>query len=209
MAQYDKGSDEDWIVDGKLGHRIWNKIEGSTYVRFTEGIAILAKLVRSREDKNLIRMAGEEPNGPEDWAEPFSLFNPEMRMQFNFSRMVTMESPNEVKMAIYSKTTNGANFTHEFSQEEGKEAEGLIRVPVPDELREEALSISDGYDNCEMVREQAGAFQDRFSVTDESPPGTYWEPHIKCTGITDIGEIIVVFDEVLDIVERGVRANRA
>lgn len=208
MVQYDTNSDTDWIVNGELGHAIWESINSSTYVRFTDGIAILAKLIKFGEDTNLVRINGEDIEGPQDWAEPFSLMKPEMRMGFNFNFQLEYESPKEVKMAIYGRTIHGANFVHEFTQEKGEQAEAIIRAPVPDSMREEALGIEDDYENAEMVREQAGAFQDRFNVTDESPPSTYWEPHIKLTNVESRREILEVFMDVLDIVEKGVRSTR-
>lgn len=207
MVDFDVREVGDWIVDGELGHEIWTRIKNSPRVRFTDGIAILAKLVEFGDDTNLVRLAGEEVEGPDDWAEPFGLLKPELRMAFRFSTKLKTENPREVKMAIYARTNNGANFVHEFTQERGEDAVALIRVPVPDELREEALELSKGFEGCDMVREQAGAFQERFNITDETPPMSYWEPHIECNRAKSKEEILNVFDDVLDIVERGVRIS--
>lgn len=207
MVEYEKvGGDSGWIVNGGLGHKVWERINTSPRVSFGDGIAILAKLVTYGDDTNLTRLGGEDVEGPDDWAEPFSMASPKMRMEFSFSYKLDQENPKEVRMAIYAHTNNGANFTHEFYQEKGEDAEAIIRVPVPDSLRDEALGIADEYNGCEMVREQAGAFNERFNVTDGDVPTDYWEPHIKCEGIKSQGEVLEVFDGVLDIVERGVRA---
>jgi hypothetical protein len=202
-----RGEERKWIIDPELCHWLWEKINDSPHVRFTEGIAMLYKLV-GWEDDNLVRLAGETVDGPDDWSNPFNLANPQMRMSQRLSFKLRSDDPKEVRVAIYAKTNNGANFVHEFYQDRGEPASFIIRAPVPDNLRERANEIADNYPNCEMVREQVGSFQERFNVTDEDAPFSYYEPHIKCEGVHDSDEIKAVFNDVLDIVERGVRSSR-
>lgn len=202
--------DSKWIVNGKLGYTVYKKIKNSPRVRFADDIAVWAKLTqdaKNKRDTDLVLLSNETVEGPQDWAEPFDIRDPEFRMAFNFSTKLDMDDPDKVNMAVFSRTNNGASFTHEFEQENGEEAEAIIRVPVPDGLREEALEVADRHEGCEMIREQVGAFQERFNVTDVDAPMNYWEPHIECTGVRDQQHMIDVFDDVLDVVERGVRLS--
>lgn len=215
MAEFDAGSAEPmagFIVDGNLGHYIYNKIQNSARVRFGDGIAILSKLVRYGEDTNLIRLTGGEYEGADSWDEPFSLMNPEMRMNFRFSfkvgeRMGT-NRPRKIAMGVYAGTNNGALFTQEYEQDKGEPAEAMIRSPVPRSMEDEVREIAESMAGCRMMKVEKGAFNERFQISqDMEPPHDYVEPHIKCEGITERQKLIDSFDSVLGTVERGVRKS--
>jgi len=215
MVQFDPKQAEPmggFIVDGNLGHYIYNNIQASARTRFGEGTAILAKLVNYGEDTNLIRLTEAEYEGPDDWDEPFSLMNPEMRMGFDFSYKVggagLDSKPKEVKMAIYAGTNNGALFTQEYMQEKGEPAEAMIRCPVPRDMEDEVEELADNMENCELMKVESGAFNERFQLSEDlETPYDYIEPHIKCEGVSDRDRLIEAFNEVHDLVEKGVRVS--
>ncbi len=215
MVEFDTASAEPmggFIVDGNLGHYIYKKIQNSARVRFGEGVAILVKLRRYGEDDNLIRLTGAEYDDPDDWAEPFSLMNPEMRMGFDFTYKVgetgMEQAPKGVDMAVYAGTNNGSLFTQEYTQTKGEPAEAMIRAPVPRELEDEVKEIASSEGKCEMMKVESGTFNERFQLSEDmTPPLDYVEPHISCEGITERESLIDTFDSVLDVVEKGVRMS--
>jgi hypothetical protein len=217
MADYEPGESArgkgNWIVTGELGEHAWQKVNNSARVDFGDkaSIAILFKLVRFGDDTNLIRKSGFEYEEG-DWAEPFSLMNPDMAMSFSFDFKAGFTGregePKEIRMATYAYTSNGAMFTNEFYQDKNEPAEALFRIPIPQSMRGEVQEIADNEPKCRMAREQMRTFQERFADDDDfDSPSSYMHPHLKCENMDSLDELKRHFDKAIDVTERGVRAS--
>lgn len=212
MPDYDTGEDtQGFIVDGVLGHHIWNKVNSSARVRFSDGVAILTRIEPKFGDiENLVRMAGMEYEQADDWAKPFSIAQLEHRMAASFSFTLDYQQSDieEIRMGVYAGGTNGALFTSEYYQKNGGKARALIRIPVPQELKQEADGLASQFPDSRISRTQVGGFNERFAINeDQKRPWNYYVPHLERENITDRDDIIEMFDTALELVERGVRMS--
>lgn len=214
MVKFVEGTDPgstELVVNDALGQFIWDEVKSAIRVRFDREVAVEATVVQRGKDKRLVKLT-EEPPDDGRWDNPFSMANPSgMRMETSIETSATVggELKDDVEGVVIStvpSTNSGAFFRCEFKHYPPNTANGMIRIPVKDQMVDEVREVFEDEMGYEIIRVGAEAFKTKFSDTFEgSNPSTYSEPHIKMRDITSTKEAAEAFETALDFAERAER----
>lgn len=208
MVEFIEGEENNWIITDEFGRWIYTKVRNSPHTLFDEGVALLMKMSRfGADDDNYIIHTNEDPSDEHVWTSPFSLAKPEMRVGSRpmVNHQLMTSRVKKISLALYGGTTNGAQITSEFYQEKDEPASALIRIPIPESMKDEVDDEMTAYDEVTFAREQVRAVTDRYGITEDETPSSYRHPHYKAGGVRSTERMKEIYSTAFDLTERGVR----
>lgn len=206
-----------WTVDDELAHHVWQLTAKSRFVGFGPDPPILLEALMgffpdmkasdSRNNTYLTRKKDEIYSDPETWWTVGTKFQQPSGTADTSSVLLDEDmSPHPLRTKLHSQqyTTRGAMFTYEFTQYQGRETSGFMRIPMREQFLGSLRSELENrpFEEFQMQqREYRDDFADGFA-----PPDTFAHPHIRADSSATKGDYKQLFDMAFDFMERSTRS---
>ena len=212
---YDDGFE--WAVNDELAHFIWQRVDESDFINWGPDPPLLIETDMDfgfeQDSMNMwffTRDTDMTHSEHTEWGSiPTRFRTDDVNYGQNTSVLFTEDmTPNPVSSKLVSQlyTEHGAMITFDLKQEWGEPAEGMIRIPLPEEY-------SDRADKLDSEKFEFFEFQNRFysSQFGNPPEGrdTYFHPHYSSGPIFYADEYIEWFDKAFALIESGFRLEES
>lgn len=206
----------DWTIGDTLAHHIWQLTEVTRELGWGPDPPILLEqlmghfpdrsMTDSLNNTYLTRIPGEQYADDHEWYLIGNQFDtPGDQLSTSRKAYSPEQDPHPLRSKLHSQqyTTTGAMFTYEFSQWQGEEPSGMMRIPVADEIRGVARRHVEELP-FEEFEVQSRTYQSQFA-DGPTPGGTYLHPHYRPAGNPDLQDYKDLFDVAVNIMKRSVR----
>jgi hypothetical protein len=212
MSENEDNDESKFIVDYQLADGLWNMFSRSPHINFgpdppillvAEATYSLYKDNRKMHKWRFTRFPGEEYESDDHWMDIPNTFNMDGREAYiaHFFKDPDHFDIGNIQITSQIYSNSGGMITFDIKQHLGEDPSAFIRVPVDMSLSGESEE-GPWPGDFEKVHYQVREFSGKYG----SPPeGTidYYHPHYKSNGGATRGEIVQMFEKLLDMVERS------
>jgi hypothetical protein len=215
----------EWDVNPRVAHTVWNLTVDSDAVNFGPSPPLLLEAYMGHfgtepatsavNNWYFTRLRGRRFTDPHKWEQIGNQFeepdgermNTTARLYDTGEELVDTH-PAYSQLQSQQYTITGGMFTYDFSQVAGEDVTGMMRVPIPRQLREEmGERLADRRIPFEAFQMQSRQHSGEFAEVETTDDiHTYMHPHFRPLDWADItdDDLIGLFEVAFEVMAEGV-----
>lgn len=211
----------DWQIDDELAHKVWNLTAKSDKMVFGPDPPVLLEAFMGffpSEDMSsslnswyFTRKKGQVYNDHELWWQIGNQFQQPEGDADTTSILYSPElDPHPLRSKLHSQqyTVNGGMFTYDFTQWQGEQPSGMMRIPVDESILSDLRAAIEPTP-FEEFQMQTRPYSRGSRFVEDTAEGTFMHPHYRADSKTTQEDYMQLFDIAFEFMDKSVEVEDA